>query len=657
MKTPPTIPLKNRTNGHASKAEPLNYDDPYAGLDCFAAPPPEPMEWQSNEFDQATPTPAAAPAAQAAEKVTPPAPKAGATYSVENGRIGIWRTVKDTETKEKSEVFSPLCNFNAWIVADVLENDGEETSRKISIAGKLDNGMPLPAIEIDAEDFEAMKWPVAKWGARVSIDPYKGSAGLLRHALQELSKDRMEDKITFTHTGWETVNGKRVFLYTGGAIGDDNVSVNLADNFKNYRFPTDNAISARDAMRESIKMLDIAPGRVSMPIWAAMYLAPLSEIITPAFTLSVEGGSGVMKTSFCAAMLNHFGPKFGSDAMPADWQGTANSLERLCFHGKDVPIVIDDFCPSSNAMVARAMQDAVGRITRAAGNRQGRSRLDANSKLKKTFVPRGVVIMTAERKALGKSVNSRILTVDVEPGDVNPKKLGVVQMNPDFAAYAMRGYIEMVARDYDQLSKRLPARVAELRADDSDNGHHKRLPNVTAILYTAFELAMQYAVEVGAISREEAQSKCDACLSALRYLEAVQSANTDAEDPAVKYLDILASLIAQEKAHVAGKGEANAIGSILSNSEKLGWHDGEYVYLLPGAYNLVCRFVRDQGNSFPSDEPTLRKELAAKDWLGGRDPERLTMQQRVPGSGERANVTVIKMEVFAEKLDSMGMGL
>lgn len=575
-------------------------------------------------------------------------------YAVVGGRIGEWR--QRTVKGEIEDYFVPLCNFNAWIVADVAADDGEEVSRKIAIAGRLANGATLPEIEIPADEFEAMKWPVAQWGARVSIEPTKNANNLLRAAIQKLSVN-MADRHTLTHTGWTVVNGQRIFLHAGGAIGSSQVSVKLPRNLSNYHFPADNAIDPVTAMRESIKLLDVAPARVSMPIWAAMYLGPLSEIVAPVFTLNVEGGSGSLKSSYSAVMLNHYGAKFHEYAMPADWLGTVNSLEKLCFHAKDIALIIDDYKPSSDTKENKQASEAVSRIVRAVGNRQGRSRLDQNSEFKREYIPRGVVLMTAEKKAVGKSTLSRIITVDVEPGDIDSKMLAQCQKQRSIYAYAMRGFIEYVAREWEHFSQVLPAQVAEVRAANAVYGHHRRLPNATSTLFVAFNCAMSYAVEIGAIEQADADQKMTHFYEALNDLAELQNAATEAEDPGRRYLTTLASLIAQGKAHIGTKtGNESLVTLGNSATEKLGWHDGESVYFLPGAYNAVCRYAAAEGQMFPSDENTLRKELDRAGYITKKTGGRLTTKQRLPG-GNVINVTAVALERFTDILESLGVDL
>ena len=576
-------------------------------------------------------------------------------YEVCNGCIGEWRERK-VGKGETEDYFQPLCNFNAWIVADVAADDGEEISRKIAIAGRLANGAPLPEIEIPADEFEAMKWPVAQWGARISIEPLKNANNLLRAAIQRLSTN-MQDRRTLTHTGWTIVNGERLFLHAGGAIGSNDVSVKLPRNLNNYRFPIDDAVDPVTAMRESIKLLDVAPARVAMPIWAAMFLGPLSEIIAPVFTVNVEGGSGSLKSSYSAVMLNHYGAKFHEYAMPADWLATPNTLEKLCFHAKDVTLIIDDYRPSTDANENKKLSAAVSHIVRAVGNRQGRGRLDQNAEFRREYIPRGVVLMTAEKKAVGKSTLSRIITVDVEPGDIDSKMLAQCQKQRHIYAYAMRDFIRYVTREWEHLNQVLPAQVAEIRAAAAMYGHHRRLPNATSILFVAFNCAMAYAVEIGAITQSAADQYMMHFYEALKDLAELQNEATENEDPGKRYLITVASLIAQGKAHIGVKpGNESLIPLGNRNAERLGWHDGESVFFLPGAYHAVCKYASAEGQMFPSDEVTLRKELDRGGWIVKKTDGRLTTKQRQPG-GSVINVLAVALDRFAEVLESLGVDL
>lgn len=573
-------------------------------------------------------------------------------YKVVNGRISAKTNIGPKN--EPIYTYLPLCNFDARIVADVEQDDGETIDRCVAVAGKLDGGQGLPEITIKAGEFEAMGWVMRDWGGRVSIEPGRGSKDKLRHAIQTLSMDTMDFRRVYTHTGWRVLDGERVFLHAGGAVGSEGVQVELPPNLANYQLPgTDNA-GAVDAMRESIKLLDLAPARVSMPLWATMYLAPLSELITPAFALWVEGQSGSLKSSYCAVMLNHFGEHFHEYALPADWLGTANSLEKLAFHAKDVPFLIDDFRPATSRAENKQMQDAAARIIRAAGNRQGRSRLDSDSQFKRTYAPRGVVISTAERGALGLSVNSRLLTVDVEPGDIDPAKLAKAQAQRHIYGHAMVGYIRYLAEQWDTVATRLQSNVAELRTSYSVSGQHKRLPNAIATLFAAFDLAIEYALQINAITQKEAEQRRTECYTALQEIAEAQSAIVEAQDPTLRFMTAIVTLLAQGKVSIPGKDGAQDMGNALG--ERLGWWDGINIYLLPAAYNTVYRYVAQEGDVFPLDFATLAKELDRRGYLAERGKGQIQLGRRDPvQAGRLTKVYVLNHDRFMDIAESLGL--
>lgn len=547
--------------------------------------------------------------------------------------------------------YTPLANFTAKIVADVMQDDGEDIERQVAICGCLNTGEVLPEVIIKANEFESMGWVVGQWGGRAAIEPGRGTKDLLRHAIQVLSAEEIETRHTYTHTGWRFIDGRWVFLHAGGAVGMDGIEVQLPDNLKHYRLPDDNKVDLIRATKESIKLLDIAPGHVIYPMWATAWLPVLGEFITAAFVEWVEGQSGSLKSSAEAVMLNHYGAGFNEYALPADWLGTANSLEKLSFHAKDVLFVVDDFRPAMSQSENRKMQDAAARIIRAAGNRQGRSRLDSGSSFRRTYAPRGVVVSTAERGTAGVSVKSRLLNVDIEPLDIDKGKLADAQAQRHIYSYAMVGFIEWVAGHWDELADTLPGKVADIRATYAMEGH-KRIPNAIATVYAALDTVMAYATEIGAIDKTTADKHRDGCYEALQQIAESQSEDVESQDPALLFVRTLVNMLYQGKAFVVGKGTRIALGH--ERGDKLGWWDGEKIYLLPAAYNKVYKFCTDQGETFPLDQATLWKELRRKAYLAETSNNRIQVGRRDEG-GNMKRAYALSWERMKEVADSLSL--
>lgn len=555
---------------------------------------------------------------------------------------------------EGEVVAKPLCNFFAQIVADVSKDDGEEVTHHMTINGRLEDGQELPDITISASDYEQMKWVIANWGARAAIEPGKDTRDALRHAIQYLSRDQIKQRRVYTHTGWREIDGKRIFLHAGEM---DSVSVELEGNLKRYELPTDSEIDTVTAMRESIALLDIAKPQVSYPLWAAMFLAPLSSFISPAFLVWVEGPSGSFKSSYTTLLLNHYGRTFDENHTPADWISTPNSLEKMTFLAKDVPFLIDDFRPATNRHENEEMHKAAQRIIRSVGNRAGRGRLGSDTSFRRTFEPRGVVLSTAERGALGTSTVARIQTVTVGHGDINGERLAAAQKQRHVYGYAMTGYLQHIAEHWEKLNKSLPIKVIDSRG--ATDLSHKRLPGAMAMLQAAFDLAMEYAVSIGAITQEDADTRMGECYAALRNIALAQSALVEEQDPARIFVTILINLLRQGKAHLQKKDPGESIAAAgfgAELGERLGWYDGEIAYLLPAAYNAVYRYIASEGWAFPSDERTLRRDMDRLGYIADKDEGRLNIRKRDPTApSTRPWVTVVWVEKILAAAEQMGI--
>ena len=97
--------------------------------------------------------------------------------------------------------------------------------------------------------------------------------------------------------------------------------------------------------------------------------------------------------------------------LPAGFGSTACSLQELAFHAKDALLVIDDYAPTGSD--DRALESIAEKLFRAAGNQQGRSRLNRSGQLSEGHVPRAMILATGEEVPRGQSIRARLLIVDV----------------------------------------------------------------------------------------------------------------------------------------------------------------------------------------------------------------------------------------------------
>lgn len=461
-----------------------------------------------------------------------------------------------------------LTNFSARIVAQVAEDDGAEQRRLFEIEGAL--GGRTPRFQLAASAFTAMNWPTEHLGANAVSYAGMGVRDHARVAIQLLSGE-VPERTVYTHLGWREIGGEWVYLHGTGAIGpvgpvDEGVETRLEGALARYVLPDPpTGIAVQAAVRASLRLLEVAPDRVSVPLLAATY-----RVVLGATDLSAHlvGPTGVLKTELAALVQQHFGAAMDSRNLPGSWSSTGNLLEAVAFAAKDAVFVVDDFAPAGSAGdVLRLHRDA-DRLLRAQGNSSGRQRMRADTTLRPPKPPRGLVLSTGEDVPRGQSLRARVLVLEVGPGDVDEELLSLCQADAAAGLYAaaMAGFIGSIARRYGAIRAGLRAEVVLLRRQALGSRAHRRTPEIVANLAIGINQFLTFAEAVRAIEPEEHVALSKRCWLALGHAAAGQDEHQSASDPAARFLELLAAAIGAGRAHVAGED-----GDLPSNPGAWGW--------------------------------------------------------------------------------------
>ena len=131
-------------------------------------------------------------------------------------------------------------------------------------------------------------------GLRRSIYAGQGTQDHIRTAIQLLSGE-VPKEIVYAHLGWKKINGEWIYLHGGGGIGRNglirDLSVSLGDGrMKDYILPEPpTGDQLKRALRASLRLLELAPVRITFPLIAATYRAPLGEIVPIDFSTLLGG--------------------------------------------------------------------------------------------------------------------------------------------------------------------------------------------------------------------------------------------------------------------------------------------------------------------------------------------------------------------------------
>jgi uncharacterized protein DUF3854 len=544
-----------------------------------------------------------------------------------------------------------LTNFNAKIVAQIVEDDGIEVRRLLEIDASLGNRTTRFLVPVP--QFNSMIWPIEFLGARAVVSAGFGCKEHARAAIQSCSGEIPERRV-YTHTGWRKCGEKWLYLHAGGGIGPDGaeleVEVRLPDALSRFQLPPPPERGALiTAVRASMSLLELGPDRVMVPLFAAIWQAVL---IHSDFSVHLVGPTGVWKTELAALIQQHWGTELDARHLPASWLSTGNFLERLAAIARDTIVVVDDFACAGGHREVRYAHHQADRLLRAQGNRAGRHRLGPDARFREGRPPGGIILTTGEDIPRGHSLRSRLLILEIGPGELSGTTLSRCQEDAASGQYAraLSGFIRSVALSYEGIQASWRNELSTLRQRATSDSQHRRTPDIVAKLAFGIGRFMAFAEELGVLGADEAESLSHRCWNALGEASSRQVQYQLAAEPTMRFIELLRAALASGRAHVADpegqapartktwgwrmeRGEWRPLGSCV------GWVDSDDLYLEPEAAIAAIQGIAREGEEGISiTGKTLHKRLSERGLLKSIDTVRGTLTVRRVLQGARRGV-------------------
>lgn len=612
------------------------------------------------EFDQLEGVQRAILRARGPEEAEPGDPEAGHGKARRLGGDlftyqGAFVSIKQTLTGIPQVV--PLANFTARIVRVVTKTNGAETTRFYDIEAVHQSG-EIRTATVRVEDFRGMGWVSPELGVEFIVFAGDRVRDQVRQAIQQLSSEEGYDqRSVFGHTGWGTIDEDHVYLVGNGAIDRDglrdDIITDLPGNLARVVLPEPvmDAALRPDALA-FLRLLDVAPVRVTAALFAAPAAAVLGPFRPVDFVVHLHGRTGTHKTELAALVQRTMGAGYGRGHL-LGWSSTANALNLHTFLAKDMPIVIDDFMPEGSASDQARMKATYQHIARAAGNQQGRSRMSADGSLRPEYWPRGLVISTGEDTAPGHSVGGRTLALEVEAGDVDTAILSELQAAAADGAFArlMAAVVCRIARNWEGLERRYQQEVdTHLVMLRGRQLAHARHPDILATLATAAQVWLGALVAFDAITSAERDTAWAKVVAGLLAAGTAQADVLHDVDPCRQFVRLISAALASKAAHLAdpadnGEPKTSVVygwrprlvtvnGHDMPDNQpqgpQIGWVDARGVFLIPdAALSVAQQLGRQQGISIPWQEKTLGKRLQEGGYLVTVDPGRTTSRLTV----------------------------
>jgi hypothetical protein len=540
---------------------------------------------------------------------------------------GLWMHQQHSDGSPKTPLL--LCNFVARIAAETVLDDGghqEELYTVEAICQGRKRSVELRRTEFESE--AAVARIVAALGARARVNP-RAQPRFLLDAIKALSA-AVREEIIHTHTGW--VGGR--FLVANGYVDaagwHEAPGCQLPRRLQQYRLIPP-AAPLTEALAVFDSLLGLAPTSVMVPLLGGVLLAPiLDSIEAPAPMVHLYGPTGSHKTSVTCAALALFGDF--TPSQPSDtWTSTANSIQRLGWHLKDMPMLLDDY------KAANVKPQQVTFLLQNYGDNMARGRLDANSEVRSAFPIRGTLLSSGEDQPEGEaSTLARILSVQLGRRSVHRGRLSEVQqrarllqlLTVDYLCWLAAG--EQLAGNHELHQATRTSFLARLE-DALDNATNPgRIASNVAALYVAWECFGRFLAVRGHWPEDRVQAWLLGCKRDLLNLARTQLDMTTHERYSQLFLETVRGLIASGRAILADL--AAAVPELRPGQVLLGGRDAEGTYLIvETAYDEVCKQLRAAGRPVTFSQRALSQLFEQDGLLLDTSPPHLTVKKRING--------------------------
>jgi len=451
-----------------------------------------------------------------------------------------------------------LCDFPVRIVSDVEEHDVTSSRRWYELEATVSGR--TRRFRVAASEFNSLGWVATNLGPEAVISPGRDTAQHLRAAIQYLSKP-VPRRDVYALIGWRSIRGLPVYVHAGGAVGEGGaiagVSVALAgDVLPRFLLPAPPEGAALcAAVRASFELFSIGPAEICIPLFAAVWRAPLGP--SP-LTLYLSAPPTTGKSMLAALAQQHFGAGLHEGALPASVKhSTAASVNQLRSVVGDAVFVLDDFLVSGNVVEDLKLNEKVDSVVRAQYGGTGAQRLSRDGSLSNASTPpRSTLVITGETLPRGHSLRSRMLVLEL-PGpierDLGPHKRAAAD---GLYAGAMAGYVRWLAPRLEAV--RLELRETVLATSEKLSGERDHR---TALLLAEVAVGVKYflafAVELGAVAADEGEQLRKLTWTTLQAMARAQMTHHVAQDPALRFCSLLAAALQAGRCHVAlGDGKA-----------------------------------------------------------------------------------------------------
>ncbi|MDA1657009.1 hypothetical protein [Bacillus cereus group sp. TH150LC] len=506
---------------------------------------------------------------------------------------------------KKDKKMIKLCNMVIIPVSQLIITDGIHEEKYLELTGVLNGNRKLPNVKVKLHDLRNSNWIENRWGIQCILYPISKCYEKILCAIKLACKD-IETKSIYKTIGWSKIGGNYFYLHGRGAIGKES-SVLVHESLNKFTLVVDERVNKNKVYKKSLQLLEIAPIDVTLPLFCFTILSTINTLLKlnnleTKFTLWLYGETGSRKTTLANLFFNIFNQQIAPE-IPANFKDTKTALEIKMCEYKDCVLLVDDYHPTDKLSEKKDMEDKAEFILRMYGDRIKKSRSNINLTKQREFMTRGLCAITAEDAISIQSNMARCISVPLERNCVDLEKLTEFQRNPLIFPTAIYNFISWLT-NYINREKGLPNLDLDwFREKYRNTDIHARLIDSVWSLKYAYYLYLSYGVNIGKLEVEEVGERLK--IAETIFIRLIQKQHTEmkTENPVSMYLNTIEELITSNQMPLNKLRQE-------SGSQKYGWYDDHYYYLIPEiTYNKVLMFWERRNKVFPLTTKKLHDRL------------------------------------------------
>lgn len=346
-----------------------------------------------------------------------------------------------------------------------------------------------------SSELESFKWVKEATAGRAYFREKKDGADFASyvHEVIEENINNVKHEKCYKTNGWKSLeNGDFIYVCNIGVLGRGEMNIRAQSDLK---FQIDSQTNMNDNLCEYLKMKQICKKpEIAECLMTFVNLSVITTLFEIAgypikFILGIMGTTNTLKTSMALVFSRIFNA-LEVHSPEVTFSSTCAGIETFVAKYSDSVLLVDDFMPGSDRGKQYELNGKLELLCRLYGDRTSKKRMTVFAGKEVDFPVRGCCMITGEHMTGVESSRTRILTLNIEKGDVNSTVLNYFQENPLVLPTYLYGFIQFVTANIKNILQMIRDNVKQYR--HKLNFHIARLNEAAALLLTAQDIMFMH---------------------------------------------------------------------------------------------------------------------------------------------------------------------